>query len=377
MAKIVGTDAPDETLNGTNGDDVIKPKGGWNYVNCHDGADIVYGGPDRNIVDGDEGDDTLFGGASADFLSGGGGSDVIHGGDGNDSLSSHEFDQPGGIDLLLGEDGDDTITLHSGDTADGGDGFDVFILNVWSEDGSTPTAGYSADFRPMDNGEPIDAAGARLIGFEYGLVQGGDGDDYVRTGHTAMEIRAGGGDDTIILGGSYRSSGGAGNDYIRGGRGGNELEGDDGADTLIGRHGYDTLVGGDGDDLLTAAGRAQLRGDAGADRLEAGDASRMSGGTGPDVFVLKTAESLGSLIGDLGDLVDSIDLSAIDADLGDDGDQAFILVENFGGAAGQMRLVVEGNVTFLETDRDGDGLADALRLTLARGDHTGFDSFVL
>ena len=61
------------------------------------------------------GNDTLFGGAGDDTLLGGAGDDVIVAG--------------GGSNLIDAGDGDDVIFAGPGDTIDGGEGFDVLVLN--------------------------------------------------------------------------------------------------------------------------------------------------------------------------------------------------------------------------------------------------------
>jgi hypothetical protein len=55
---------------------------------------------------------------------------------------------------------------------------------------------------------------------------------------------------------------------------------------------------------------------------------------------------------------DRIDLSAIDANTGLDGDQAFSFVAKFTKVAGQAVMAFSGEVTTLSLDVDGDGRAD-------------------
>lgn len=58
--------------------------------------------------------------------------------------------------------------------------------------------------------------------------------------------------------------------------------------------------------------------------------------------------------------VDVIDVSGIDANASSDGDQAFAIVQAFGGQAGQATLSYDpgANTTSFRGDIDGDGLAD-------------------
>ena len=124
----------------------------------------------------------------------------------------------------------------------------------------------------------------------------------------------------------------------------------DGLLSLFGGAGLDTFKGGAKADLLYAAG--------GSDTL--------TGGGGADVFqyraVTDSAAGAADQILDFTSGTDKIDLSLIDANVGEAGDQAFVLVsgEAYTGAAGQLyaaydedggRWTVEGHV-------DGDGVAD-------------------
>ena len=73
-------------------------------------------------------------------------------------------------------------------------------------------------------------------------------------GVTKIDVRTGGGDDTVILGKRIdlpaRIDAGPGDDLIGGGNGTDVLLGGAGDDTLDGNYGTDTLYGGDGDDVL-------------------------------------------------------------------------------------------------------------------------------
>ena len=151
--------------------------------------------------------------------------------------------------------------------------------------------------------------------------------------------------------------GGKGNDYVQGGRGADSVGGGQGDDTLLGSAGNDTLHGG-----------------LGADRL--------IGGNGADVFSFtsitdSTVDAAGR------DTVifnnhqgDTIDLSAIDADVIADGDQAFHLVNHFTGEAGQLTKVATAAGFMVEGDVDGDGQADfAIAVHTTTGLHDG--DFVL
>jgi Ca2+-binding RTX toxin-like protein len=141
---------------------------------------------------------------------------------------------------------------------------------------------------------------------------------------------------------------------ILGGSLGDRLTAGRGGDTISGFAGDDTLIGGAGGDQL-------------------------SGGSGADQFVYRsTAESgqAADLIGDL-DVADIIDLSAIDANAGKAGNQAFHLVGHFTGNGGQLVLSYKAktDITTLAGDVNGDGKAD-ISIHIS-GDHTDFTGIVL
>jgi Ca2+-binding RTX toxin-like protein len=90
-----------------------------------------------------------------------------------------------------------------------------------------------------------------------------------------LTVRAGGGNDTIIVKGSVPIStilnGGAGLDDLVGGANTDRIVGGDDDDLLIGRTGSDFLYGGLGDDELRGGGgKDLLRGGAGKDVLRGG-----------------------------------------------------------------------------------------------------------
>lgn len=107
-------------------------------------------------------------------------------------------------------------------------------------------------------------------------VEGGAGNDWIRTGAGDDRIEGGEGDDTIQAG--------AGRDYINGSRGNDRLYGQSGHDTVYGGDGDDLVEGGIGDDYLEGGrGKDHLRGAAGRDVLSGGlDDDLLEGGAGDD-----------------------------------------------------------------------------------------------
>lgn len=135
-------------------------------------------------------------------------------------------------------------------------------------------------------------------------------------------------------------NGNAGNDIMNGGTGNDTLNGGDGNDSLDGGTGVDILNGGNGNDLLLGSnGRDTMTGGAGADIFRFGAAVADIGVTAA------TRDIITDFSRAQGDI---IDLSAIDANTGAGGNQAFTFIGNAAfSAAGQLRYangVLEGNV---------------------------------
>lgn len=127
-------------------------------------------------------------------------------------------------------------------------------------------------------------------------VDGGAGNDLLKTGAGNDSVLGGDGDDEIESGaGNDSINGGAGNDKLRGGNGDDNILGDVGNDQAWGGTGNDTLDGGDGDDVLRGeAGQDQLFGQAGNDTLEGGaDTDTLDGGDGTNVLYEDSATGSG------------------------------------------------------------------------------------
>ncbi|MEH2362248.1 calcium-binding protein [Nostoc sp.] len=76
------------TINGGSGNDVLVASDGNNYVNGSDGNDVLLGGNGNDTLVGGLGDDTLVGGAGTDILIGGPGNDVFKFSSVSDSLAA-------------------------------------------------------------------------------------------------------------------------------------------------------------------------------------------------------------------------------------------------------------------------------------------------
>lgn len=112
--------------------------------------------------------------------------------------------------------------------------------------------------------------------------------------------------------------------------------------------GIEDVVGSGADDAIFGSrGANRITGGLGADQL--------TGRGGADTFVWRSAAEAGDLVTDFNAAQgDRLDLAALDADLGRAGDQAFRLVADFTGQAGELRL--QGQI--LGGDLNGDGAAD-------------------
>lgn len=293
---VVGTDGND-TLNGTNTQDVIWAESGDDRISTGSGNDIIYSGA---------GSDTLYGENGNDILNGGADNDTFYGGAG-DELSADDYflhiDINNGISLVNTETGE-TISvpdfinmlesyefIFEEDSQIIGGGDSRQIIEGTDED-DTITGGNGFNIIRGNGGNDIITGGDNL-----NFIYGGDGDDTITGGNGTNIIRGENGNDIIHDGsGDSYLDGGEGDDTIYGGDGSDELHGENGDDIIAGNAGNDTLYadagndelhgdngndslfGGDGDDILY--------GDDGDDYLEAGNGTdTLYGGIGNDTFV--------------------------------------------------------------------------------------------
>lgn len=211
----------------------------------------------------------------------------------------------GGDDVIFGRAGDDWIAGGTGnDMLNGGKGFDI--------------ASYA------------DLGASVLVDLAKGRAEDSFGDV-----DTLVSIE---GVEGSIL-----------NDYFSGNGADNFLSGGGGNDLLYGLDGDDRLLGGDANDIITGGRGADM----------------MTGGAANDIFVfgagdIGTTPETADRITDFTRGSDLIDLSALDADAGRGGDQAFAFIGTraFTGDAGELRYQVIAGTTWLAADVDGDRQAD-------------------
>lgn len=315
-------------------------------------------------VDGGVGDDTLIGGSGADQFFGGHGSNLLVGGAGSDSFE------------LLG----------SGDVAKGGAGGDLFrITEINAGTGNDRLiGGAGVDFLTISTGGVLVFSDTTIQSIEHLLIDTGPldltmADGNVVKGHILHVVTSGAG---IRFDGSLESDS---RYYVttQDSAQSTTLIGGAGDDTLSGASVADLIVGGGGDDHLftgdvsgtSASASDTLIGGLGQDKLF----STVGGGACHFVFqdIADSASDAPDLIVGLDNHHDIIDLSAIDADLGQDGDQAFELVSAFSGHAGQLVVHYDAgtNRTSISADVDGDATADMV--IEVKGSHEAFAGFVL
>jgi len=396
---------------GGNSADEIYGEGGNDYLQGCKGTDQLRGGFGDDRARGFAGDDFLSGNDGADELIGDDGSDRLLGGDGNDALYGYNNQPYGsgeGYDSLWGGQGDDTLVggryysprdlldggagndvISGGGTILGGDGDDVIdgLGVIHGGSGDDDILGYGG---PITGGEGADRIHARDPQDVDGGSQPDGAVDYMimgwdRLGTTSFDLVACAngvaqtiGFQTIVnieqasflLGGAGTIRGGAYDDRFIVYDGDTTIYGAGGDDRLA-AHGL--LVGGDGADTLSSGSLADtFNGGRGADELTPG------GGADTLVYasVKDSFRASMDLIFELS-IIDVIDLAAIDADVTQAGDQAFVLVDELTGVAGQLTVHHEDGKkrSFILGDVDGDGRSDLCISTF--GDDSGYANFVL
>jgi Ca2+-binding RTX toxin-like protein len=329
------TGTGNDTVTTGDGDNLLRTGLGDDTITAGHGNSLVESGGGHDTVEVGDGQNTVRAGAGDDTVTTGDGGNSVNAGDGNNTVTTGA-----GADIVATGSGDDTLLT--------GGGADLVQVS-----GGTDTlgAGVGHDRLTVDYGHLLTnvtgslSAGSVANGYS-GLIGDTAGNSVSYTGVEHFRITTGTGNDDV--------STGAGNDTLIGGAGDDLLSGASGNDVLAGGSGADTLTGGRGKDMLT-------------------------GNAGDDTFRFDDLDSRVGASDRITDLqaLDTIDVSLIDADVSNAGDQAFVFVGSFSGAAGQAtaRYQASGNVTTFAFDTNGDSVADIA--IIAVGDHRAHDSFVL
>ncbi len=192
----------------------------------------IDAGAGNDTVQGSQGNDVILGGAGNDALYGNGGNDVLNGGTGNDSL--------------FGNDGDDLFIYRQGDGSDrfnGGNGADIVDAREAK----------NLSLLHMTGSDSIETIIGREGGTRIEGTTAANQFDFSKTSlKNISEIDAGAGNDTV--------RGSQNNDVIIGGTGNDNLFGNNGDDTFIyrDRDGTDRFNGGNGFDVVSATNAKTL-----------------------------------------------------------------------------------------------------------------------
>lgn len=362
------------------------------FVNLGEGNAIFTGHAGADYMRGGNGTDKLYGGAGNDVLSGGNGMDTYDGGAGNDIFLIDGRES----DTFAGGAGFDTVRLEGAssryrlilDAASGVERFDRagHALTGTSVNDIFDFTGLSG---VSDSGPIIDLGGGSDIyrghafsdrvlgGSGSDTLYGNAGSDYL-DGGTGVDTLVGGiGNDTYLVdntGDRVIENAGGGIDLVRAsvshtlsayadnlmltGYGAINGAGNELANRITGNNAANTLSGNLGNDYLASlAGDDRLVGGRGADQLQ--------GGIGKDTFVFTHVLDSTVWAGGRDSILDfgygdRMDLSALDANTGLAGNNAFRFIgkSSFSGSAGELRYQVSGADLYVYGDVNGDGRAD-------------------
>ncbi|MCX7371881.1 MAG: Ig-like domain-containing protein [Alphaproteobacteria bacterium] len=231
------------TAHGMYGDDYISLNGYFNIITGGEGNDSIWGGQGFASIDGGAGDDQIVADGNGNTISGGAGNDVIWGGQGNSTIDGGAGNNiiyiNGWNNLVTVGDGNNTIQDIAGQgTIIAGNGNNTIALLGWNNNLTLGNGnnhvmvawGGQTSITTGNGNNTIELSGWN------NLVTTGSGNDAIWAGMGMSTISAGGGHDTVWLGGSgaSRVDLGAGNDEV--------YTGNAWADTLIGGLGDDQFV---------------------------------------------------------------------------------------------------------------------------------------
>jgi Ca2+-binding RTX toxin-like protein len=310
--------------------------------------------------------ETFFGYEGNDYIDGGLGADRMYGGAGHDT---YVVDNAGDQVIENANEGFDTVRVSFSYTIP----LNVEVLQLT---GTAAINGYGndADNRLYGN------ASSNILS-SYGgndILDGGAGTDTMigGTGHDTYYVDNAGdvvveyegeGTDWVASSISYTlghnienfSMLGAGDKDATGNELDNQMHANGWVNVLHGMGGNDTIYAGNGDDqVFGGSGNDYLDGDFGVDMLDGGIGTDvLEGGLSGDLFVWKDTNETGLTVADADAITDfnfaqgdRIDLSAIDADIYTNGDQAFTFIgtATFSGTPGEINYMHVGGDTIIQ-----------------------------
>lgn len=400
----VTVDGGDDIFVGSQYNDVLAGRSGWDWLDGQGGDDTLYGGDQNDTLIGGAGNDSLFGEGGDDYLAAGDGADGVYGGAGNDILADGQ-----GSECLLGEDGDDTFLIAAdatfnwfwGGTQDPNS--DPNGKDTISAERLSVGVSFDLDFRPADwNGHP-DVVAGNPISRQAFVTNAATGAWITSEGLLGVENGTGSNFNDRLYGtvGANVLKGLAGDDYIWGRNGNDTIEGGAGADSMAGEGDYDWLsyagssagvyvdlstgeaFGGDAEGDLFSGFEA-VRGSKLADQLKGYDGGDnwLDGGGGDDWLVATTGADV--YVG--GEGKDFVDYSAATAgvtlNLGGYTPTGQTTGAGYGGlAANQSYIGVEGVVGSAYGDSLSAGEGDQTFIGGAGADYlagaAGADTYVI
>ena len=334
VAPIQGTTGDDSITPTTAPAGQAKPGSLADMVKAGDGQDMVDGGGGHDFLYGEGGNDVIAGGDGADMLDGGDGDDTLYAAQpspafnvpvGLNPINAPLLDTGTDVDTLIGGAGNDRIFAGYGDHVDGGSNEVAGDTLYISFQGATTGVTFDARLATQTIGGGT-ITGIEQVGWLEGsnfddVLQAGDGsvglmpifgmggNDHIIAGYNAGNLYGGDGNDIIDARNSLSATldGGNGDDLIRTSIGLQVAYGGDGNDIIYGNHrifggaGNDRIFvqssvyqqefrGGDGDDVITVelgfVQNAMIYGDAGNDRIIGNVGNdRMEGGAGDDLLI--------------------------------------------------------------------------------------------
>lgn len=236
--------------------------------------DVLVGSWDDNLISGGNGHDIIYGYGGVNFLSGGAGNDVIYSGAGGDII-----DGGAGSDMIsyalsgAGVQVNLSGFEHSGGAATGDVLFHMeHLQGSQFQDNLTGTIGANIIHGLAGNDHIYGAGGDDDIRGDSGndIIEGGSGADRLDggAGFDTLSYRSSSSHVTVNLTNSSAKGGHASGDHIRDFE---SIWGTDFNDTLIGNSGRNTLLGYAGDDIIYGrSGNDVVEGGSGEDRLDGG-----------------------------------------------------------------------------------------------------------